>query len=107
MLGVVDYRSRLSRGQKSADAFAEAQQAKMRLRKRNPEQKDLMGLCMFDADRAGAVAQRAVPNPPVAVAGGPVQPATQPDAPSSPPVQAASIAPVPPQAAVVGSGGDH
>ena len=60
VLGVVDYRSRLQRAQKSADAFAEAQQAKIRVRKRNGEQKELLGLCLFDADRAGAVAQRAV-----------------------------------------------
>src|SRR3954464_11853698 len=104
VLGVVDYRSRLSRGQKSADAFAEAQQAKMRLRRRHSEQKEILGSCMFDADRAGAVALRAVPTPPVAVAG---TPAPQADAPASPQTQAASIAPVPPQAARLGSGGDR
>jgi S1-C subfamily serine protease len=111
VLGVVDYRSRVARGQKSADAFAEAQQARLRLRKHNPEQKDLIGLCMFDADRAGAVALRAVPNAPVAIAGTPAQPAAQADVPASaaeaPPTQAASIVPVPPQAARVGSGGDR
>ncbi|MFL5441646.1 MAG: trypsin-like peptidase domain-containing protein [Myxococcales bacterium] len=108
VLGVVDYRSRLARGQKSADAFAEAQQAKMRLRRRFPEQKELLGSCMFDADRAGAVALRAVPTAPVAVAG---TPAPQADAPASPPnapqTQAASTAPMPPQAARLGLGGDR
>jgi len=96
VLGVVDYRARLSRAQKSADAFAEAQQAKSRLRKRNGEQKEVLGLCLFDADRAGAVAQRAVASAPVAVAGAQPQPAVQ----SEPPVAA-------PAAARVGSGGDR
>jgi hypothetical protein len=104
VLGVVDYRGRLARGQKSADAFAEAQQAKMRLRRRNPEQKELLGSCMFDADRAGAVALRAVPTQPVAVAGTPAQIATQPDVPQT---QAAAHPPAPPQAPRIGSGGDR
>ena len=107
MLGVVDYRSRLARAQKSADAFAESQQAKMRLRKRNGEQKELLGLCLFDADRAGAVAQRAVATPPVAVAA-PTQPSaddTVAAARKDPPVQHSSIAPVAPSQ--TGSGGDR
>ena len=107
VLGVVDYRSRLARAQKSADAFAESQQAKMRLRKRNGEQKELLGLCLFDADRAGAVAQRAVATPPVAVAA-PTQPSaddTVAAARKDPPVQPSSIAPVAPSQ--TGSGGDR
>src|SRR5207237_1829959 len=109
VLGVVDYRSRLQRAQKSADAFAEAQQAKIRVRKRNGEQKELLGLCLFDADRAGAVAQRAVATPPLAVAGAQAQPAAEPDALAATrqetPAQAASIAPVAPVRN--GSGGDR
>jgi len=110
VLGVVDYRARLARAQKSADAFAEAQQAKMRLRKRNGEQKELLGLCLFDADRAGAVAQRAVAMPPTAVAGTPQSPPAAEAEPVTaarrdPPVQASSIAPVAP--APTGSGGDR
>jgi hypothetical protein len=104
VLGVVDYRARLARAQKSADAFAEAQQAKLRLRRRNPEQKELLGLCLFDADRAGAVAQRAVATPPIAVAAQPTaQIDAQADAPQ--PAQAASIVPVAPVRS--GSGGDR
>ncbi|TMA22603.1 MAG: serine protease [Deltaproteobacteria bacterium] len=107
VLGVVDYRSRLARAQKRADAFDESQQAKMRLRKRNGEQKELLGLCLFDADRAGAVAQRAVATPPVAVAA-PTQPSaddTVAAARKDPPVQPSSIAPVAPSQ--TGSGGDR
>src|SRR4051812_14935474 len=100
VLGVVDYRNRLARAQKSADAFAEAQQAKMRLRKRNGEQRELLGLCLFDADRAGAVAQRAVATPPLVVASPQPQPVADADAVAAPrrdpPVQASSIGPVAP-----------
>jgi serine protease Do len=106
VLGVVEYRSRLVRAQKSADAFAEAQQAKTRLRKRNGEQKELLGLCLFDADRAGAVVQRAVATLPVAVTGLQSQAGAEPDALAptrqEPPVQASSSAP-----ARTGSGGDR
>jgi hypothetical protein len=108
VLGVVDYRSRLVRAQKSADAFAESQQARTRLRKRNGEQKELLGLCLFDADRAGAVAQRAVATTtPVAIAGSQAQPAAEPDplaaSRQEPPTRASSTA----QPARTGSGGDR
>ena len=63
LLGVVDYRARLSRGQNSADAFAQAQQARARLRKRVPEQKEQLGLAMFEADRVGTVAKAAAASP--------------------------------------------
>jgi serine protease Do len=52
VLGVVDYRARLAKGRLSADAFAEAQAARARLRKRTPEQKELLNTCSFEADRA-------------------------------------------------------
>jgi S1-C subfamily serine protease len=54
VLGVLDYRARLARGRQSADAFAQAQQARARLRKRVAEQKEQLGLAMFDADRVAA-----------------------------------------------------
>ena len=52
VLGVADYRSRLAKGKLSADAFAEAQAARARLRKRTPEQKEILNICAFEADRA-------------------------------------------------------
>src|SRR5712671_1909397 len=57
LLGVVEYRARLSGGRQSADAFAQAQQARARLRKKVPEQKEQLGLAMFEADRVGTVAK--------------------------------------------------
>jgi serine protease Do len=57
LVGVVDYRARLSRGGQSADAFAQAQQSRGRLRKKVPEQKEQLGLAMFEADRVGTVAR--------------------------------------------------
>jgi serine protease Do len=63
LLGVVDYRARLSRGQNSADAFAQAQQARARLRKKFPEQKEQLGLAMFEADRVGTVAKAVAASP--------------------------------------------
>jgi serine protease Do len=62
-LGVIDYRARLSRGSQSADAFAQAQQARARLRKRIAEQKEQLGLAIFDTDRVGTVAKSAAAAP--------------------------------------------
>ncbi len=62
LLGVVEYRARLSGGRQSADVFAQAQQARARLRKRVPEQKEQIGLAMFEADRVGTVAKAASPS---------------------------------------------
>jgi len=66
VLGVADYRARLSKGKLSADAFADAQAARQRLRKRTAEQKELLNICSFEADRANfgaARAQLATPAP--------------------------------------------
>ena len=63
LLGAVDYRARLSRGQNSADAFAQAQQARARLRRKVPEQKEQLGLAMFEADRVGTVAKAVAASP--------------------------------------------
>ena len=83
LLGVTEYRARLAKGRLSADAFAEAQAARARIKKRLPEQKELLGICVFEADRAnfgaqkpGAVAPPApaaapAPAPPASGAGGP------------------------------------
>lgn len=62
VLGVVDYRARLAKGRGSADAFAEAQAARQRLRKRSSEQKEILNICSFEADRANFGAAR-VQNP--------------------------------------------
>jgi serine protease Do len=73
-LGVIDYRTRLSRGHQSADAFTQAQQARARLRKKSPEQKEQLGLAIFDSDRVGTVAKsaaasaRPAPPPPTTAA---------------------------------------
>jgi serine protease Do len=67
VLGVVDYRARLVKGHLSADAFSEAQAARSRMRKRLGEQKEILNICSFEADRANfgaARVQAAVPPPP-------------------------------------------
>jgi len=58
VLGVADYRARLAKGRLSADAFAEAQAARARIRKRTPEQKELLNTCAFESDRANFGATR-------------------------------------------------
>ncbi len=63
LLGVVEYRARLSGGRQSADVFAQAQQARARLRKKVPEQKEQLGLAMFEADRVGTVAKAVAASP--------------------------------------------
>lgn len=58
VLGVVDYRARTSGRHLTADAFAEAQAARQRLLKRAPEQKEILNICVFEADRANFGAAR-------------------------------------------------
>jgi hypothetical protein len=67
VLGVADYRARLAKGKLSADAFADAQAARARLRKRTPEQKEILNICAFEADRAnfGVARGGAAPGTPV------------------------------------------
>jgi serine protease Do len=77
VLGVVDYRARLARGSGSADAFADAQAARQRIKKRAVEQKEILNICTFEADRgnfgaartAAAPAQAAPAKPDVALSG--------------------------------------
>jgi serine protease Do len=85
LVGVLEYRSRVERAPQSADAFAKAQEARTRLRKRTGEQKELLGLCMFDADRVAGTPLK----PPAADT--PPKPAAAPDAPAAPPTAAAPI----------------
>src|SRR5258705_7684325 len=59
VLGVADYRARLSKGKLSADAFGEAQAARQRLRKRTAEQKERLNICRLEADPANFGAPRA------------------------------------------------
>ncbi len=77
LLGVVDYRSRIAHGHLSADTFADAQAARSRIRKRAPEQKELLGICTFESDRANFGAAKAAPAPAVLAppAPGPAAPA--------------------------------
>ena len=58
VLGVVDYRARLLKGSGSADAFAETQAARQRIKKRASEQKEVLNICAFEADRANFGAAR-------------------------------------------------
>jgi serine protease Do len=58
VLGVVDYRARLAKGRLSADAFTAAQTARGHLRKRLSEQKEILNICSFEADRANFGAAR-------------------------------------------------
>jgi serine protease Do len=82
VLAVVDYRGRLVMGRVNADAFADAQAARQRIRKRAAEQKEILNICAFEADRANFGATRvatpapatpapaaATPPPDVAVSG--------------------------------------
>lgn len=77
VLGVVDYRTRLLKGRGSADAFADAQAARLRLRKRAAEQKEILNICSFEADRGNFGAAR--------VQTAPAPPAPSPPAPAAPP----------------------
>ncbi len=61
VLGVVEYRAKLGKGKLSADAFADAQAARQRLRKRTQEQKEILNICSFEADRANFGATRTQP----------------------------------------------
>jgi len=81
LLGVVDYRARLIKGHLSADAFAEAQAARLRLKKRSAEQKEILNICSFEADRAnfGAARTAAAPPAPPAVGAAPAGAASAPD----------------------------
>jgi serine protease Do len=101
LLGVVDYRQRLVRGRSNADAFSEARALRSRLRRRSAEQKELLNVCAFEADRATLVTER----PLAASADAP--PATAPDA--APPEEDTAeepepaTAPPPPSAAPDGA----
>ena len=66
LLGAVDYRALLGKGGLSADAFADAQAARQRLRKRIGEQKEILNICAFEADRANFGANRATQAAPAA-----------------------------------------
>ena len=73
LIGVIDYRTSRAKERVSADAFAAAQSARDRLRKKIGEQKELLGLAFFDSDRSGTAGMRIAgvpdagsPTPPVA-----------------------------------------
>src|SRR5205085_3893702 len=58
VVGVVDYRGRIAKGPSSAEAFADAQLARQRLKKRSTEQKEILNICSFEADRGNFGAAR-------------------------------------------------
>jgi hypothetical protein len=60
VLGVVDYRARLVNGRVNADAFADAQAARLRLKRKAAEQKEILNICTFEADRANFGVARTV-----------------------------------------------
>jgi serine protease Do len=89
VLGVVDYRARLAKGSGSADAFADAQAARQRLKKRASEQKEILNICSFEADRAnfGAARAPALTAAPAPAAPAPAAAASVPDVALSGPAQ--------------------
>ena len=91
LLGVVDYRARLQKGSGSADAFAEVQAARGRIKKRAAEQKEILNICAFEADRANFGAARTAAGS-VAAAPAPASPA--------PPAPAPAAAAGPPDVAI-------
>ena len=91
-LGVVEYRTRLAKGKPSADAFAESQAVRARLRKRTGEQKELLNICTFEADRGSFGATRAPPLAASAV--GPPAPSVSPSIET--PVQTSTVGPARP-----------
>jgi hypothetical protein len=60
LLSVDEYRARAAKGKASADAFAAAQGVRARLKKKVADQRELLGLCAYDADRAGLPARASV-----------------------------------------------
>jgi len=58
LVAVVDYRQLAVKARSSADAFSSAQDIASRIRRRAGDQKDLLGLCAYDADQAGVPAAR-------------------------------------------------
>jgi len=84
LLGVVDYRGRIAHGHLSADAFADAQAARSRVRKRAAEQKELLGICLFESDRANFGAARTAALAPPAAAAAPGPEKAPPAAPAEP-----------------------
>ena len=89
LVSVVDYRALAVKSHLSADAFSSAQDIGSRIKRRTGDQKDLLGLCAYDADQAGVPALRADGG---AIAAqndaGPLAP------PNTPPAQQAPLAPI-------------
>jgi len=54
VLGVVDYRARLSKGKLSADAISPKRKQRAAPAKRTAEQKELLNICSFEADRGNS-----------------------------------------------------
>ena len=59
LVSVIDYRALATKARASADAFSSAQDIAARIRRRASDQKDLLGLCSYDAEQAGVPAVRA------------------------------------------------
>jgi V8-like Glu-specific endopeptidase len=69
LIGVLEYRAAQSKQRLSADAYAEAQAARVRLRRKVGEQKELLGLAFFDTDKPGVGGVRMAAAPDAGVPG--------------------------------------
>ena len=94
LLAVDEYRTRAAKGRASADSFAAAQAVRARLKKRVADQKELLGLCAYDADRAGLPAKAAAQAETATAAPAPTPASTAaPSAGAARPVEAVPAAP--------------
>ncbi len=59
LVAVVEYRQLAAKAHSSAEAFSSAQELATRIKRRVGDQKDLLGLCAYDADQAGVPAAKA------------------------------------------------
>ncbi len=64
LASVVDYRQRLLRGPADAEAFSQARSLRLKLRRRAAEQKELLNVCTFEADRATLVTGQPIASAP-------------------------------------------
>ena len=90
LVAVTDYRVLAAKSRLSADAFSSAQDIASRIKRRANDQKDMLGLCAYDADQSGVPAQRPdggavvpIPSAPQTQPAGPL-PVASPTSPANP-----------------------
>jgi S1-C subfamily serine protease len=101
LIGVLEYRAAQGKQRLSADAYADAQAARVRLRRRVAEQKELLGLAFFDSDKPGVGGVRMAVAPDAGVPGN--ADAGTPGNGSAPPANAAGSQAAPPAGTRVAS----